>query len=156
MVNKIILMGRLVRDPELRQTQSGISVCRFTVAVDRYAKQGEEKQADFLDVTAWRQTADFVSRYFSKGRMIYVEGSIHNDNYTDQNGNKVYRNTINAERVDFCGDKPQTQQAAKPAQPARYATAAPQQARTAVQQPASAADDLSSFSEIISDGEPPF
>lgn len=156
MVNKIILMGRLVRDPELRQTQSGISVCRFTVAVDRYAKQGEEKQADFLDVTAWRQTADFVSRYFSKGRMIYVEGSIHNDNYTDQNGNKVYRNTINAERVDFCGDKPQTQQAAQPAQPARYATAAPQQARTAVQQPASAADDLSGFSEIISDGEPPF
>ena len=146
-------MGRLVRDPELRQTQSGISVCRFTVAVDRCAKQGEEKQADFLDVTAWRQTADFVSRYFSKGRMIYVEGSIHNDNYTDQNGNKVYRNTINAEHVGFCGDKPQTQQAAQPAQ---YATAAPQQARTAVQQPAPAADDLSSFSEIISDGEPPF
>ena len=153
MVNKIILMGRLVRDPELWQTQSGISVCRFTVAVDRYAKQGEEKQADFLDVTAWRQTAEFVSRYFSKGRMIYVEGSIHNDNYTDQNGNKVYRNTINAERVDFCGDKPQAQQYAQPAQ---TATAAPRQTRTAVQQPASAADDLSSFEEIISDGEPPF
>lgn len=106
MYNRVILMGRLTKDPELRTTQSGITMCRITVAVDRkFAKQGEERQADFLDVVCWRQTAEFVCKYFSKGRMIHVEGTIQNDNYTDQNGVKHYRNTIIAENVAFCGDK---------------------------------------------------
>lgn len=106
MYNRVILMGRLTKDPELRTTQSGISMCRITVAVDRkFARQGEERQADFLDVVCWRQTAEFVCKYFSKGKMIHVEGTIQNDNYTDQNGVKHYRNTIIAENVAFCGDK---------------------------------------------------
>ena len=85
MYNRVILMGRLVADPELRQTQSGIAMCRLRIAVDRgFAKQGEERQSDFINVTCWRQTAEFVSRYFSKGRMIHVEGRLQNNDYTDR------------------------------------------------------------------------
>jgi len=106
MYNRVILMGRLTKDPELRTTQGGVVMCRITIAVDRnFVKQGEERQADFLDVVCWRQTAEFVSKYFTKGRPIHIEGRIQNDNYTDQNGNKVYRNTIVADSVAFCGDK---------------------------------------------------
>jgi len=86
-MNKVILMGRLTADPELRQTQSGVSSCRFTVAVNRnfVDKQTGERQADFISCTAWRQTAEFVSRYFSKGSMICVEGSLRTSSYTDRN-----------------------------------------------------------------------
>ncbi len=106
MYNRVILMGRLTADPELRQTQSGISMCRITIAVDRsFAKQGEERKTDFFDITFWRQQAEFVSRYFSKGRVIHVEGRLQNDNYTDQNGQKHYRTSIVADNVSFCGDK---------------------------------------------------
>lgn len=153
MVNKIFLMGRLTRDPELRTTQSGTALCRFSVAVDRYVKQGEEKQSDFFDVTAWRQTADFVGKYFSKGRMIFVEGRLQNDNYTDQNGNKVYRNSIIADKVDFCGDKSGS---ASQAQPQTYAATAAPQAHTAVQPKIQKPVELGDFEEILSDGEPPF
>ena len=74
MLNKVILMGRLTADPELRQTPNGVSTCRFTVAVDRnFVQQGQERLADFISVVAWRQTAEFICRYFSKGRMICVE-----------------------------------------------------------------------------------
>lgn len=108
MFNRVILMGRLTADPELRQTQSGISMCRFSIAVDRsFAKQGEERQTDFFNITCWRQTAEFVCRYFSKGRMIHVEGKLQNDNYTDQNGVKHYSMNIIADNVTFCGDKRQ-------------------------------------------------
>lgn len=105
-VNKVFLMGRLTRDPELRQTQSGTSVCRFSVAVDRYSKD-DEKKADFIDVTAWRQTAEFVCKWFGKGKMIFIEGNIQNNNYTDKNGNKVYSYVVTADKVDFCGDRQQ-------------------------------------------------
>ena len=86
-MNKVILVGRLTADPELRQTQSGISSCRFTVAIDRrFAdKNTGERQADFITCVAWRQTAEFVSRYFNKGKMICVEGSLRNNNYQDRN-----------------------------------------------------------------------
>lgn len=104
MYNRVILMGRLTKDPELKTTQSGISMCRFSIAVDRYSK-GEDKKCDFIDCTAWRQTAEFVCKYFSKGRMIHVEGDIQNNNYTDSNGIKHYQNTINVQNVSFCGDK---------------------------------------------------
>ena len=108
MYNRVILMGRLVADPELRQTQSGVNMCRLRVAVDRsFARQGEERQTDFINVICWRQTAEFVSRYFSKGRVIHVEGRLQNDNYTDQNGVKHYRTSIVADNVSFCGDKRQ-------------------------------------------------
>ena len=86
MLNKVILMGRLTADPELRQTPSGVSSCRFSVAVNRNytSKETGERQTDFINVVAWRNTAEFVSRYFSKGKMIIVEGSLRNNNYTDQ------------------------------------------------------------------------
>jgi len=106
MYNRVILMGRLTADPELKQTQNGIAMGRVSVAVDRgYTKQGEEKKTDFFDVTFWRQQAEFVCRYFSKGRAIHIEGKLQNDNYTDQNGQKHYRTSIVADNVTFCGDK---------------------------------------------------
>lgn len=103
MINKVILMGRLTADPELRQTQSGISMCRFTVAINRpfTSKDTGERQSDFINVVAWRATADFVARYFSKGRMIIVEGSLRNNNYTDQNGVKHYSMDVYAESATF-------------------------------------------------------
>ena len=103
MINKVILMGRLTADPELRQTPSGVSVCRFRVAVNRpYAdKQTGERQSDFINVIAWRASADFVARYFSKGRMIIVEGSLRNNDYTDQNGVKHYSMEVQADSVTF-------------------------------------------------------
>lgn len=84
-LNKTIIMGRLVRDPELRHTQSDTSVCSFTLAVDR---DGKDKGVDFIDCTAWRNTADFVSKYFSKGRMAIVEGRLQFREWTDKEGNK--------------------------------------------------------------------
>ena len=106
MVNSVVIMGRLTFDPELRTTPSGVSVVRFQVACDRnYQKSGEERKADFIDVTAWRQTAEFISRYFRKGSMIAVEGSIQTDSYTDNNGNKRKSVTVVANNVSFCGSK---------------------------------------------------
>lgn len=102
MLNKVILMGRLTRDPEFRQTPSGVPVCRITVAIDRpYRKDQEERQADFINVTCWRSTAEFVSRYFNKGKMIIVEGSLRNNNYTDNNGVKHYSMEVQADNVSF-------------------------------------------------------
>lgn len=106
MFNRVILMGRLTKDPEIRTTQTGIQMCRFSIAVDRrYSGNNGEKQTDFFDVTAWRQTADFVCKYFSKGKMIFVEGNLQNNNYTDNNGVKHYSTAIIAENVSFTGDK---------------------------------------------------
>ena len=106
-MNKIILMGRLTANPEMKQTQSGINTCRFSIAINRpfTPKDGGERQADFINVVAWRQTAEFVARYFSKGKMILVEGTLRNNNWTDNNGVKHYTNDIIAENVSFCGDK---------------------------------------------------
>lgn len=106
MLNCAIIMGRLVAEPELRTTGSGISVTSFRVAVDRrFQRQGEERQADFIDVVAWRQTAEFVSRYFHKGSMIAVQGSIQTRNYEDKNGNKRTAVEIVADQVSFTGSK---------------------------------------------------
>ena len=110
MLNKVILMGRLTADPELRQTQSGVNSCRFTVAVDRnFVPQGGERQADFITCIAWRQTAEFVSRYFSKGRMICVEGNLRTGSYDDRNHPDVkhYTTDVYVDSVYFAGDKPQ-------------------------------------------------
>lgn len=106
MINNAVIMGRICHDLELRTTASSTSVTNFTVAVDRnYQKQGEEKQTDFIDVVAWRQTADFVCRYFKKGSMIAVQGSIQTRNYEDKNGNKRTAVEIVADNVSFCGSK---------------------------------------------------
>ena len=88
MYNKVILMGRITHDLELKQTPNGVSVCAFQIAVDRcFQTKGKERKSDFFRVETWRQTAEFVTKYFSKGRMILVEGELHNDDYTDKNGN---------------------------------------------------------------------
>lgn len=102
MLNRAILMGRLVADPELRQTPNGISVVSFRIAVNRnYTSKDGTQQADFIDVIAWRQSAEFVCKYFSKGKMIIVEGSIQTRNYEDKNGNKRTAVEVVAEHVQF-------------------------------------------------------
>lgn len=106
MLNSAILIGRLVNDPELRTTPNNVSVTSFRIAVDRnYQKQGEERQADFIDIVAWRQTADFVTRYFRKGSMIAVQGSIQTRSYEDKQGNKRTAVEVVADNVSFCGSK---------------------------------------------------
>ena len=99
--NKVILGGRLTSDPELKTTQSGISVCSFSIAVNRRTKPGIEQQTDFFNVTAWRQTADFVARYFNKGSSICIVGALQNSSWQDQNGQKHYRTDIVADEVMF-------------------------------------------------------
>lgn len=87
MFNLVVLTGRLTADPELKYTQNNIPVCSFAIAVDRRYKQGEERQAGFINITAWRSTAEFVSKHFSKGSMIGIEGSIQTRRYQDSEGN---------------------------------------------------------------------
>lgn len=101
-MNKVILMGRLTANPEYQQTQSGIAVCRFQLAVNRPTQNGKEQESDFFRCTAWRGTADFVSKFFTKGKPILVEGSIRNNTYTDQNGVTHYNVDIQADKVSFC------------------------------------------------------
>lgn len=106
MLNCAVIMGRLTADPELRTTNTGLSVTSFTVAVDRsFVKAGEERQADFINVVAWRGTADFVTRYFRKGSMIAVQGAIQTRNYEDKQGNKRTSVEIVASDISFCGSK---------------------------------------------------
>ena len=106
-LNKIILMGRLTRDPELRHTQSGTSVASFTLAVDRdfKDKQSGEKATDFIDIVAWRNTADFVSSYFSKGRMAVVEGRLQVREWTGTDGSKRRNAEVIADNIYFADSK---------------------------------------------------
>ena len=112
-MNKVILKGRLTADPELRQTQSGISSCRFTLAVDRkFAdKNTGERQADFISCVAWRNTAEFVSKYFNKGSMVLVEGALRTGSYTDKNHSDVthYTTDVFVDNVEFCESKRNSQ-----------------------------------------------
>lgn len=104
--NKCVLIGRLVRDPELKTTPNGVSVCTFALAVDRrFTAKGAEKQTDFINIVAWRQTADFVSRYFSKGSAMGVEGSIQTRSYEDKTGAKRTAVEVVAEKVFFVEGK---------------------------------------------------
>lgn len=106
MLNKIVIQGRLTKDPELRRTQSGTAVASFTVAVDRdFKSQSGEKETDFIDVVAWRNTAEFVSKYFSKGRMAVVEGRLQLRDWTDKEGNKRRAAEIVADSVYFGDSK---------------------------------------------------
>ena len=107
MLNHIVIMGRLTRDPELRRTQSGVAVTTISVAVDRdyQSRDSQEKQTDFIDVVAWRQTAEFVSKYFTKGRMIVVEGSLQSRKWTDKNGQNRVSWEVQASNVYFGDSK---------------------------------------------------
>lgn len=172
MLNKVILMGRLVADPEFRQTTSGIPVCRIRIAIDRPYRKDQERQADFINVTCWRNTAEFVSRYFNKGKMIIVEGSLRNNDYTDNNGVKHYSMDVQAENVSFGESKgasqgggdyaggPQGGYGGGYAPQGGYqnapapAPAAPRPAAPA--QDALSIGEIGEFEEILSDGEVPF
>ena len=141
MLNRVILMGRLTADPELKKTNSDISVTSFSLAVDRNYGKGADRQTDFINCVAWRQTAEFISRYFHKGSMIAVEGSIQTSSYTDKNGNNRKQVEVVANNVSFCGSKSEsgTTGAANPAfaQPA----------------PSYASADNSDFEEIVDDDD---
>ena len=105
MLNHITIHGRLTADPELKTTQSGVSVCNFTVAVDRSYKNGEEKQTDFFTVVCWRGLADMVSKYFAKGKEILVSGEMQSRKWQDNEGNNRISWEIMANGVDFCSSK---------------------------------------------------
>lgn len=108
--NKVILGGRLTADVELKQTQSGVPVAQLSIAVNRkYSKEGEQQQADFFNVTAWRATAEFVARYFKKGSSICVVGSLQNRSWEDGNGQKRYATDIIADEVQFVDSKTDSQ-----------------------------------------------
>ena len=162
MLNKVILMGRLTADPELRQTPSGVSTCQFTVAVERnFTPQGGERQSDFITVVAWQKTAEFVCKYFAKGRMICVEGNIRTRTYTDRRYSDVthYVTEVYADSVYFTGEKTQQgggnyapQQFAQPqySQPVQQAPAQQEAAPTV------SFGDLSDFEGIGGEDSLPF
>ena len=108
-MNKVILVGRLTADPELRQTASGVASCRFSVAVDRkFAdKETGKREADFIKCVAWRQTAEFIAKYFTRGKMICVEGEMRNSSYKDKNHDDVthYVTEVDVDNAEFCGGK---------------------------------------------------
>lgn len=105
-INTVTLMGRLTANPELRTTPNGVSVTPFSVAVDRkHTPSGQERQTDFIECVAWRQTAEFISKYFKKGDMIAIEGEIQTRNYEDKNGNKRKAVEVVVGNVSFCGGK---------------------------------------------------
>ena len=106
MLNRIVLMGRLTRDPELRRTQSGTAVTSFSIACDRdFKSQSGEKETDFIDIVAWRGTAEFVSKYFAKGRMAIVEGRLQIRDWTDNNGGKRRSAEVVADNIYFGDSK---------------------------------------------------
>ena len=102
-MNLVILHGRLARDPEIRETPGGKRFCRFPVAVYRYTKKGEERKADFPNVIAWERTAEFIEKYFPKGKEIMITGRIQTGSYEKDYGTKVYTTDVIADRVEFCG-----------------------------------------------------
>lgn len=169
-MNNVILMGRLTADPELRQTQSGISSCRFTIAVNRkFKNQNGEYDTDFISCVAWRQTAEFVSRYFNKGSMICVSGSLRTGSYTDKNHSDVthYTTDVFVDAVEFTGEKKQqgtttnyaaagTPQQQRPQQQQPAPQYTPHNALEAGQPEAMSYSNLSDFEEILSDGDVPF
>lgn len=111
MINRVVLMGRIVADPELKTTQSGVSVTSFRIAVDRtYQKKGEERQADFFDIVAWRYTAEFICKFFRKGSLIAIDGQLQSRTYEANDGSKRYVVEVVAENASFTGEKSNTQQ----------------------------------------------
>lgn len=147
MLNHIVLMGRLTRDPELRHTQSGIAVTRFTLAVDRdfQSRDGGEKKTDFIDVAAWRNTAEFVSKYFVKGQMAVVSGRLQINDWTDRDGGKRRSAEVVADNVYFADSK-------KSRDDGDYSSDGGESYGRYTSAPAIEAD----FSEVDDDGELPF
>ena len=156
MLNRIVLMGRLTRDPELRRTQSGTAVVSFSIACDRdYAAQGAERETDFIDIVAWRGTAEFVEKYFSKGRMIVVGGRLQIRNWQDKEGNKRRSAEVVADNVYFGDSKRDNADGGSFNQSQGYAQSfnqVPQQ-QSAYQAPQNVSAAPSDFS-MLSDDDP--
>ncbi len=152
--NKVIIGGRLTADPELKTTPSGISVTSFTVAVNRRtSRNGEESVADFISVTAWRQTAEFVTRYFRRASSICVVGSLQTRNWTDNNGVKHYATEVVADEVNFVDAKSESPLAVRESHSQPYipeSYGAPAYATPA------ASTELPKFEEITDDEDLPF
>ena len=145
MLNRIVLLGRLTADPEIKTTPNGVSVATFTVAVDRsFTAKGQEKQTDFIPVVAWRATADFIGKYFQKGSLIAVDGSLQTRKFTDKQGNNRTAFEVIVDQVSFAGSK-------------NDSSAAPTQ-RPAAQQPQQRSNnidvDFGDFEEVDSFGLP--
>lgn len=159
MLNKIFLQGRLVADPELRHTQSGVAVASFRLAVDRDFKDREtgERKADFINVVAWRQTGEFVSRFLSKGRMAIVEGKLQTREYTDREGNRRYATEVVADNVYFADSRKEAEGGSYAPAPARGGYGAPAGGSYAQPSGYSAAPVVDQFADLTDDdGELPF
>ena len=157
MLNVVAIMGRLVADPELRTTPAGHSVCSFRIACDRsYVQQGQQRQADFIDIVAWRQQADFVSKYFQKGSMIAIDGSLQTRNYQDKNGNSRTAVEVVANNISFAGAKRQDSQSALSYE--QQTTSHIQQAKAAqnAPQPAYTQGSMDDFAVISDNDDLPF
>lgn len=145
MINTVALTGRLTADPELKHTSNGIAVVSFCVAVNRRFK---DQQADFINCVAWRQTAEFICKYFVKGQMIGLEGSIQTRNYTDQDGNKRNATEVLVENASFCESKKNESNSRPSPSAAVPAAAAPS--------PGYSSGSSEDFEEITSDDDLPF
>lgn len=159
MLNRVILMGRLTAAPELKTTASGVSVTSFSIAVDRnYVKQGEQRQADFINIVCWRQQAEFVCRYFGKGSMIAIDGQLQTRSYQAKDGTNRYVTEVVADQVSFTGERrdQSTGGYSAPVPQQSYAPA-PQQSYQAPQPQASYSNGANSdFQEIPMDDDLPF
>ena len=142
-MNVVVLVGRLTDNPELRKTNSDISVTRFSIAVDRQFKSGEERQADFINIVAWRQSAEFVSKYFRKGQLVAVDGSIQTRRYQDKEGNNRTAFEVVANNVHF-------------AEPKRDSAPARDDAGFSPAPAAFSNTDSGDFAEIATDEDLPF
>lgn len=137
MLNKVILMGRLTRDPELKYTPSNVAVVSFSIAVDRnFARQGEQRATDFINCVAWRNQAEFLSKYFVKGQLLALSGSIQTRQYDDKDGKRVYVTEVVADEIHFAERRNDSQGAAPVQQ------TAPQVAKTAAPAPQTPVDDF--------------
>ena len=159
MLNVVAIMGRLVADPELKTTQQGTSVCSFRIACDRnFARQGEQRQADFIDIVAWRAQAEFVCKYFQKGSLIAIEGSLQTRQYQDKNGSNRTAVEVVTSNVSFAGakaaDKPASQSFdQQTANHVREANAAHSVRQAA---PSYEQGNMDDFATISDDGDLPF
>lgn len=158
MLNIVAIMGRLVYDPELKTTPQGTSVCSFRIACDRnFVSQGQERQADFIDIVVWQKGADFVCKYFQKGSMIAVDGALQSRNYKDKQGNSRTAVEVVANHISFAGPKA----AEKPAvhdfdQQTKNYTNEAKAAQNAPQGQQYAQGDADDFIDVTDDGDLPF
>ncbi len=144
MLNVVAIMGRLVADPELRTTPQGTNVCSFRIACDRnFVRQGEQRQADFIDIVAWRSQAEFVSKYFQKGSLIAIEGSLQTRQYQDKNGNNRTAVEVVANNISFAGPKSSNQGGG-----ASYQNSAPAYQNAAPARPAAVDIDTIDYKDV--------